>query len=417
VLFGTPAETRELGGFVGNFAELTADKGKLSLARTGRVLELSDPRAELGRTLAPGDYLEPFAPYRVEQFFGNVSASPNFPDVANVVDQLYPQTGGAPIDGVFYMDPYALAALLDLTGPVTLSGTRTKISSKNAAQTLLVDQYLEPHTDVERGKRGEKDQRVDFLEELTRVTFDRLTSGDLPKPVTVADVMNPMVEQGRLFGQSSHPQIEALFQQLGLDGSIPSRNGGDYLSVTQSNDNPSKIDAYLQRDVTYDATYFPDSGQVTADLHVRFTNSAPAALLPDDVIGNANGLPPGTNRLLLTVYSPLGATGATINGVPAGVGSVKRFGLSAYTVTVEIPSGATADVEFKLSGIVDRARQYQLTVVRQPTVNSDHIDVTLHTKDDWHIASFPGFQLEGGVGKASVGVERSTILTAHLDTR
>ena len=53
MLFGTPAETRELGGFVGNFAEVTADKGKLTLTRSGRSLELSDPKGEAGWTLAP----------------------------------------------------------------------------------------------------------------------------------------------------------------------------------------------------------------------------------------------------------------------------------------------------------------------------------------------------------------------------
>ena len=43
LLFGTPSETRELGGFVGNYAEVNADGGKLTLTRSGRILELSDP--------------------------------------------------------------------------------------------------------------------------------------------------------------------------------------------------------------------------------------------------------------------------------------------------------------------------------------------------------------------------------------
>jgi hypothetical protein len=408
VLFGTPSETRELGGFVGNFAEVTADKGKLTLTRSGRVLELSDPRARETRTLTPGPYLDPFVPYRVTQFFGNVSASPNFPDVANVVEQLYPQAGGQQLDGVFYMDPYALARLLDLTGPITLKDSKTKLTSKTAAQTLLVDQYVE----IPKGP-----ERVDFLDEATRVTFEKLTSGDLPKPVKVANVMSPMVEQGRLFGHSSHPQIEALFQQLALDGSAPAPAGGDYLWVTQSNENPSKIDAYLQRDVTYDATFLPDSGQVDGDLHIRLQNSAPGALLPDDVIGNASGLPSGTNHLFLTVYSSLGSKGATIDGTPVGVGSAKRFGLSAYTLEVVVPPGGTVDVELKLSGVIARSRHYQLTVVRQPTVNSDHIDVTLNAKEGWRIVDFPGFQLDRGTGKATIGEGRAEILTAHLDNK
>ena len=405
VLFGTPAETRELGGFVGNFAEVTADKGKLKLTRSGRGLELSDPKGDAGRTLAPGDYLEPFSQFRVTQFFGNVSASANFPDVANVADQLYLQAAGQQVDGVFYMDPYALASLLDLTGPITLKDSDTKLTSKNAAHTLLVDQYTQLP----------KKERVDFLDEATRVTFEKLTTGDLPKPVKVAKAMNPMVEQGRVFGHSTHPQIQALFQELALDGAIPSRNDGDYLSITQSNENPSKIDAYLKRDVTYNATFWPDTGEVDSDLDIRLTNSAPDALLPVDVIGNAADKPVGTNHLFLTVYTPLTANGATINDAPTGIGSLTRFGLSAYTVVVDVPPGGTVTVHLALSGVVARSRQYQLTVVRQPTVNPDHIDVTLQGREGWHIADFPGFQLAGDTGTASIGEGRTEILTARLD--
>lgn len=431
VLFGTPAEMRELGGFAGNFAEVTADKGKLTLTRSGRSLELSNPTGDAGRTLEPGAYQEPFAPYRVTQFFGNVTASANFPDVANVASQLYPQAGGNPVDGVIYMDPYALASLLDLTGPITVTDTSkadvaseptskkgknnngskgdtttVELNSKNAAHLLLVDQYV---------NLPKKNNRVDFLDEATRVTFEKLTTGDLPKPVKVANVMNPMVEQGHLFAHSTHPDVQALFTQLAFDGAVPDRANGDYLSVTQSNENPSKIDAYLQRDITYDATFRPDTGEVTADVKVRLTNSAPGALLPEDVIGNANGLPTGTNHLFLTIYTPLNAKGATINDAPTGVGSIKRFGLSAFTIVVDVPPGGTVDVDLKLAGVITRSRQYQLTVVRQPTVNLDHIEVTLQGREGWRVVDFPGFQRDGNTGKASIGEGRKEILTARLD--
>ena len=308
-------------------------------------------------------------------------------------EQLYPQITGQQLDGVFYMDPYTLASLLELTGPVTLKGNPVKLTSKTAAHTLLVDQYVQ----LPKGRN-----RVDFLDEATRVTFEKLTSGDLPKPVKVANVMSPMVDQGHLFGQSTHPDIEALFQQLGLDGAVPSPRGGDFLWVTQSNENPSKIDAYLQRDITYDALFRPDTGEVVGDVKVRLTNSAPAALLPDDVIGNERGKPPGTNHMFLTVYSPLQATGATVDDAAVAVGSVRRFGLSTYTIFVDVPPGGTVTVELKLAGVIPRSRQYQLTVVRQPTVNADHIDVTLNGKEGWQVVGSGSFQVSGGSGKTSV---------------
>ena len=36
--------------------------------------------------------------------------APDFPTVAQVISQLYPQSGGRPVDGVFVLDPQAIAA-------------------------------------------------------------------------------------------------------------------------------------------------------------------------------------------------------------------------------------------------------------------------------------------------------------------
>ena len=44
---------------------------------------------------------------------------------------------------------------------------------------------------------------------------------------------------------------------------------------------------------------------VSQTLPQQFDNTAPATGYPDYVIGNIIGLPTGTNRTLLSVYSPL----------------------------------------------------------------------------------------------------------------
>ena len=42
--------------------------------------------------------------------------------MAEAVRQMWPQSGGQPLDGVLYLDPETLAALMHLTGPVTVPG-------------------------------------------------------------------------------------------------------------------------------------------------------------------------------------------------------------------------------------------------------------------------------------------------------
>ena len=55
--------------------------------------------------------------------WSNVTMSPHFPSTAAVMAELYPQSGGAAVDGVFAMDPYVLAALVELTGPIDVPST------------------------------------------------------------------------------------------------------------------------------------------------------------------------------------------------------------------------------------------------------------------------------------------------------
>jgi hypothetical protein len=404
VLFGTPSESRELGGLVGNYAEVTADQGKLTLTRTGRSLELSDRDGQLGRTLQPGPYLERYSAYQVLRFFQNVSASPDFPEVADVTQQVYPQAFGQPVDGVFYMDPYALAGLLSLTGPVTLPDSGVTLDKDNAARVLLVDQYAS----------GESPERLDFLDEATRLTFEKLTSGDLPKPASVTTAMDPVVEQGRMLAFSPDPKVEALFRQLGLDGAFPDRHEGDFLSVTQTNAGANKIDAYEKRAITYDASYRPDTGDVSATLTVTLTNEAPASGLSDLVLANIHGLPPGTNQALLTVYSPLALDTATIAGLPLQYGSIDRFGVHAYVVEVDIPPGASQVLELHLHGAIRAGPDYELTVARQATVNPDRIDVRLSGTRGWTVQRSSQMDVESGTATATLDDTRVQMFGAHF---
>ena len=139
VLFTTPAEMRGLGGFIGNYAELTAVDGDVELTRSGRLNELKPGVGNPPYTISgPADYLDRWGRYQLGRYIQDTTFSPDFPSVAQVWEEIYPQTsGGAPIDGVIVVDPYALAALMAFTGPITVPGYDVPLTSENAADILL----------------------------------------------------------------------------------------------------------------------------------------------------------------------------------------------------------------------------------------------------------------------------------------
>ncbi len=118
IAFTQPAESRGLGGFVGNFGELTAVDGDLELTRSGRIRELiAAPGAASGPSAARPTTSPATAGSIRPSFLQDLTFSPDGPSVAQVMEELYPQAGGREVDGVIIVDPVALAALMEFTGP------------------------------------------------------------------------------------------------------------------------------------------------------------------------------------------------------------------------------------------------------------------------------------------------------------
>ena len=196
IAFTTPAEARGLGGFMGNWAVLTARDGRLRLA-------------EFGRTQGPQPWRNASAlghrAVRLARRCGGSTVSPTGPGAARarrrgrtsrsrrscrrrlvVAQELLPQSGSTPVDGVFAMDPQVLQALLSMTGPISVEGSDVRLDASNVLPFLLIDQYA-----IE-----DNSERVDFLEDVSRATLDQVLGGALPDPTVVARELGPLVARG-----------------------------------------------------------------------------------------------------------------------------------------------------------------------------------------------------------------------------
>jgi hypothetical protein len=327
--------------------------------------------------------------------------------------ELYPQSGGRPVDGVIAVDPTALAALLQFTGPVTVPGVPEPFTADNAAEFLLLDQYVElPDT-------GE---RIDVLEDLARATFDRLTSGDLPSPRTVADVLGPSVRDGHIQLYSADRAEQDLFTEIDADGALPPVDG-DFLAVVNSNATGNKIDRFLSRDIDYRATWNPDSGEVSATLAVTLVNTAPSSGLPDYVLGNAlaedeGDLPPGTNRTHLSVYSPFALEGADLDGQPVDLPAEVERDRYAYSLFLDLPpEGGTRVLTLNLKGYVPvDGHGYRLDVAGQPLVLPDQLSVTVESTAGEPLTASAPMEAAGASASAAVSpTQHETTFRVNVD--
>lgn len=385
VAFMTPSESRGLDGFVGSFGILTADGGHVSLTRSGPIGEIETALPPGGAKLTgPVDYLARYGAFQPGVFPQDVTYSPDLPSVTEVMAQLYPQAGGTPIDGVLTIDPYGLAALLNFTGPIDVPGLPTPLTSANAAQELLTQQYIQ----FDSGVTAQDAARHDFLQESLQVAFNKLVQGSLPGPRSLAQVLAGPAAQGRIAFWSVHPSEQPLLGRLGIDGSFPKTNGGDLLAVTTQNAGNNKIDAYLHTGINDAVTVDPGTGSVSSQVTVTLKNDATSTGLPPVVIASPGspGLPLGTNRTWLTVYSPLSLTGLTVDGQPATAASGPEFGIHAYSVYIDVPPGGRSQLLLNLTGQVKFADAYHLDLRLQPSVNPVTCSVQVGASGDWLVA-------------------------------
>ena len=378
VAFMTPAESRGLGGFIGAYGELTADRGRITLSRSGDISQLNRVPTGSRHITGPPDYLARYGGFHPQDYFQNLTFSPDMPTVTQVVAQMYPQSGGDHIDGMLALDPAALGSLLEFTGPLDVPGLG-ELTAANAADVLLKGQYAAFPAGKEQGARH------DYLQDALRQAFAKLSSGTLPAPQSLAEVLDADVRQGRLLLWSLHPADQPMLRRVGLAGAFPSPRGGDLLAMTTQNAANNKIDAYLQRSLTDHVTYDPATGRVDSTVTVALHNEAPRSGLSRDVIGSfpGSGLAPGTNLTWFSLYSALRLTGARNGTSPLPMVATPELGVRTYSAYVAVPAGATVMLTFELQGDTEPGPDYRLALNTQPLVLADHDQIDVSGAAGW----------------------------------
>ncbi len=356
VLVSTPAESRLNGGFVGNWAVVEASDGRLAVVEDGSAADLNAQVPPDAPPLdLPTDYLLRYGRYTPNRYFQNVTASPDFPTVGALAAASYRRATGRSVDGVISLDPVALGAIVDLGGPVRIGALDRTFTGAELAQYLLTDFYL-----------LDEDAQDAVIADAIDAAVDGLTDGALPGPGVIAESLGGVVAEGRLQLWSPVPAEQAFFADLGADGALPPNTGQDFLFVGVANVAPNKIDTYLGRDVTYSAQWDETTGQVTAVAEVVLTNDAPAGL-PPVVVGNSSGLPEGTARAYVSMYTPLQATSFSVDGELTGVEPQREGGWRTWSAQVLVPAGGAVVLRWELEGAVEPG-EYRFSWRPQPLV-------------------------------------------------
>lgn len=359
--FTNPSEVRGLGGIIGNFTELEADGGVVRQTRVGRDGDLNaQGRPADQRTLnAPPGYADTWAGYGPQTLWQNVTLSPDGPSVGQVIADLYPQSGGKPVDVVALVDTNALAAMLELTGPVVVPSWPVPLTSANATSILGIEQYE---------RYGDQfDRRTAFLAELTRTVFDRLLNVEPARLRLAARCLGRAVQDRHLVLWSARPDEQLAFQRLGVTGALPQPTTEEEVAgVVLNNAAGNKLDWFSGHTTKVARSFDAATGDRLAVVTTTITNDAPRSGLPAYVANSFDAGPgsrPGDQRLLVSAYGTGTVGSAQVSGRSMPVTLSRETELDVATALVQIPAGATREVSFTFRTKSDGRMPRRLTLL------------------------------------------------------
>ena len=397
LVIGNPAEARGSGGVIGNFGELTADNGVLRLEHFGRTQSLNNEgKAGADRRITgPADYVERYAPGGLAPLWSNVNLTPDFPSAAQVMAELYPQSGGRRVDGVVSADPVALAGLLRLTGPVSVGSWPEPITADNASKLLMFDLYS-AFADAPDGRA----RRINVLGEVSQAVWQALASTSLPAPAAMTDALGDAVSGRHLQLWSAQPEEQRYLDRIGMAGSMDAGQG-DLFGVIVNNAGANKIDWFLDRSTSYRVAYDEKGKRASIIATVVLRNTAPTVGLGSELIGNQIGEPVGSMTMLVSAYSAGTLTSATIDGREFNQFAARELGAEVHSGWLYLPPKTSTTLRFTYEVALPK-KGYRLMLVRQPDpIDRGTVDVRV-TTGGWVPSTLTGFTSGNGGYEASV---------------
>jgi hypothetical protein len=405
-----PAEARATGGIFGNWAELTAVNGKLDLGAQGKSDAFYAP-PDSGRVLnAPDDYVSRYSRFAPDRYWQNVNMSPDLPTVGAVAVDVWEQAGRPAVNGVVAVDPLALAAILRITGPITVPQWPVPITADNVVDVTTKQAYSAfPNNNA---------LRDDFLGDVTKASWQAFSSRDLGSPSSLLKALGTAVREKHIMVWLDERDEEQLVRRAGASGAAP-RVSTDLLMVTTQNAAANKLDAYLHQEMSYTATITPTTGSdvgVKGSVEVTLQNNTPGGL-PLYVQGpNADGLAAGDNRTFVSVYTPLALSGALADGATTATESATELGRNVYAAYELVKPAGKRQLTLFVEGTEKLAPGgwYQLDVPHQTGVEATPTRISLTLPGGWKFSRAKDMQLGDGGHQATFDQPVNRDLTLRL---
>lgn len=326
VLLQNSAELRPTGGFIGSFAILTFEKGKLLDIEIqdvywadGQLKGHVEPPAELKKYLGEANW-----------YLRDSNWSPDFPTSAKRAIWFLEKETGRSVEGVLGVDLFLIQRVLRAVGDIEMPDFKEKINATN------VFERAEYYSEI--GFFPGSTQKQDFLGSLTRSLFEQLKENNKKIWVGVAQGIYQSLLSKDLMIYLNDVQAMEMINELNWDGQIREvncqvGNGGclfDYLMIVETNVGINKANFFVDRTLNHQIEISPE-GAIRENLQINYWNNSPGEISPAGKYRNYL-------RILLPLNSELEKV--LIDGQPVGRDKIDKetiLSKTAFGFIVEVP--------------------------------------------------------------------------------
>lgn len=321
VLLQNNNELRPTGGFIGSFARIDFEGGKLKKIDVNDIYNIDgnlkihvEPPKEIRSDLGQQDW-----------YLRDSNWEPDFPTSARQAQWFYNQETGNRVDGVVALNLSTVESLLEVIGPLDLVDYDEKVTSENLFEKSV--------THAEQGFFPGSQSKKSFVTALVNELFNKmffLPNQNWPGIVTR---LGKSLDEKQLLVYLDDPKLFSFIVSQNWAGAFPrpaEQEGGvvDFLSVVEANLGANKTNFYLDRNYNL-STVIGKEGEISHRLKINYTNRSPSDVWPA-----------GKYKNRLRIYLPFGSSVSRIlwgeTDITKQATGFADYGRTGYSLLVEL---------------------------------------------------------------------------------
>lgn len=405
-------EIRPTGGFFAGAGLLTVEGG--------RIASLQFQDANTVDAWAGGWSLSKpygFPPQPLYQLMGidlflfrDTNFWPDWPVAAEQGMALYRygKEDAPPLDGMIAINQQFLAMLLQVTGPLEVSGMEGRVSANNVIENMRASWSAGEEQTREEWLRT----RQDFLGSMSGAMQEKLLSDFRSlDPLYLAETLHQALSQKHVQIYARDPAVAATLDRLNWDGRLEMQEGSDGLMIVDSNMGFNKVGPFIDSTLTYEVT-LDEAGRGVAEATLAYVHTYGEEVACDQGVFYDQKL---TYADLMhdcfwnyvRLYTPAGSTllDGSNHETPesafgfsegwSGGAATAEDDLSSFAVFANfnlLASGDRLETQFRYElptvvTPVEEGEMYRLKLIRQPGVPPRSTTVIVHTPPGAEVVS------------------------------